>query len=194
MARRIHFCHPERRTGSALVAYGAATHSSSSVLPMRTAFGRVGAELRTLGIGSLLSSIIAVSLLTAPAVFAGDKNKPVVWKPIQQALLRVDDQPVKNWNVYKESKKGDPLLLEMNNRFLLIEVHERKIFELDPAKIERKGPELLWDPNGLPAEPLATSNWAIRDIGFAYRINARLVAENRVLDLQLPHPMDLRYL
>jgi len=161
---------------------------------MRTALGRVGAELRALGIWSLFSSIIAVSLLTGPAVFAGGKNKPVTWKPIEQALLRVDEQPVKNWNVYEESKKGNPLLLEMNNRFLLIEVHERKIFELAPARIERKGPELLWDPTVLPAEPLETSNWAIRDVGFAYRIKARLVAENRVLDLQLPHPMDLRYL
>jgi hypothetical protein len=132
------------------------------------------------------------ALLTANQAFAGDK--PVSWKPIQQALLRVDDQPVKNWNVYQESKKGDPLLLQMGNRFLLIQVHERKIFELAPAKIERKGAELLWDPAGRPAEPLATSDWIIRDVGFAYRIGARLAAENRVLDLQLPHPMDLRYL
>jgi hypothetical protein len=140
-------------------------------------------------------SLLAALLFTGPT-FAGekDKDKPVAWKPIQQALLRVDDQPVKNWNVYQENKKGDPLLLQMGNRFLLIEVHERKIFELASAKIEHKGAELLWDPAALPAEPLATSNWIIRDIGFAYRIGARLVAENRLLDLQLPHPMDLRYL
>ena len=106
----------------------------------------------------------------------------------------MDDQPVKNWNVYQENKKGDPLLLEMNNRFLLIQVHERKMFELSPAKIEHKGNELLWDPASLPSEPLATSDWIIKDVGFAYRIGARLVAEKRVLDLQLPHPMDLRYL
>ena len=42
------------------------------------------------------------------AARAGDKE--VEWKPIEQALLRVDDQPVKNWNVYEESKKGDPLV------------------------------------------------------------------------------------
>jgi hypothetical protein len=130
-------------------------------------------------------------LFTANAFAAG---KPVTWKPITQALLRVNDQPVKNWNIYQENKKGDPLLLEMGNRFLLIQVHERKIFELAPAKIEHKGAELLWDPAALPPEPLASADWLIKDVGFAYRIGARLVAENRVLDLQLPHPMDLRYL
>jgi len=130
-------------------------------------------------------------LFTANAFAVG---KPVTWKPITQALLRVNDQPVKNWNIYQENKKGDPLLLEMGNRFLLIQVHERKIFELAPAKIEHKGAELLWDPAALPPEPLASADWLIKDVGFAYRIGARLVAENRVLDLQLPHPMDLRYL
>jgi hypothetical protein len=140
--------------------------------------------------------LFSSALVTTSPAFATDKDKdkPVAWKPIQQALLRVDDQPVKTWNVYLENKKGDPLLLEMGNRFLLIEVHERKIFEIAPAKIDRKGANLLWDPADRPAEPLATSNWIIRDIGFAYRIGARLVAENRVFDLQLPHPMDLRYL
>jgi hypothetical protein len=146
---------------------------------------------------SALSFLLFSSALIAGAsAFAGekDKDKTVAWKPIQQALLRVNDQPVKNWNVYEENKKGDPLLLEMGSRFLLIQVHERKIFELVPAKIEHKGAELLWDPAALPADPLATSNWMIRDVGFAYRINVRLATENRALDLQLPHPMDLRYL
>ncbi len=146
----------------------------------------------------MILPVIFASLLFAGALLAAQQSlaadKAVAWKPIQQALLRVDDQPVKNWNVYLENKKGDPLLIEMGNRFLLIQVHERKIFELASAKIERKGAELLWDPADRPAEPLATSNWIIRDVGFAYRIGARLVAENRVLDLQLPHPMDLRYL
>ena len=80
--------------------------------------------------------VLALVPIVGPAR-AGDKE--VAWKPIEQALLRVDDQPVKNWNVYEESKKGDPLLLAMGNRFLLIEIHDHKIFELAPAKVEHKG-------------------------------------------------------
>lgn len=136
----------------------------------------------------------ASALLSAAPAFAADKDKPVSWKPITQALLRVNDQPVKNWNVYEENKKGDPLLLAMEDRYLLIQVRERKIFELPSAKIDHKGAELLWDPATLPTEPLATTEWLIKDVGFAYRLGVRLVAENRVVDLQLPHPMDLRYL
>jgi hypothetical protein len=153
----------------------------------------VGTEQSALSLGLFFASMIflASSFLPVPASAA---DKTVAWKPVKEALLRVDDQPVKTWNIFQEGKKGDPLLLQMGNRFLLIQVHERKIFELDPAKVEHKGTELRWDSAALPAEPLATSGWIIRDVGFAYRIDARLVAENRLLDLQLPHPLNLRYL
>ena len=184
------FWRKTKTEGSAFVAQGAATHLSSPGSPTRSDLARVGAALRALGLFS-----VAVSLLViCSTALAADKGKTVTWKPITQALLRVDDQAVKNWNVYEENKKGDPLLLEMGNRYLLIQVHERKVFELAPAKIEHKGADLLWDAATLPSEPLASADWLIKDVGFAYRIGVRLVAENRVLDLQLPHPMDLRYL
>jgi len=151
-------------------------------------------KIRGICFSIALFFIFAAGLLAASAAFAADKDKPVTWKPITQALLRVDDQAVKDWNVYQENKKGDPLLLQMGNRYLLIHVHERRVFELAPAKIDHKGAELVWDSASLPSEPLASTDWLIKDVGFAYRIGIRLVAENRVLDLQLPHPMDLRYL
>jgi hypothetical protein len=163
-----------------------------STTPVAGVARQKGADDRGICFSIMFFILFACALLRPAQAPAADK--PVAWKPIQQALLRVDDQPVKNWNVYLENKKGDPLLLQMGNRFLLIQVHERRIFELAPARIEHKGAELLWDPASLPAEPLATSNWIIRDVGFAYRIDVRLVAENHVVDLQLPHPMDLRYL
>jgi hypothetical protein len=149
---------------------------------------------RRIALPVVFSFVFVWAQLFAANALAADKDKSVTWKPMKEALLRVDDQPVKNWNVYQENKKGDPLLLEIGDRFLLIEVHERKIFDLPPARIEHKGGELVWDPTSLPAEPLATSGWLIKDVGFAYRIDVQLAAEKRVLDLQLPHPMDLRYL
>jgi hypothetical protein len=138
------------------------------------------------------SLALAVSLLFALSAQAADKS--VTWKPISEALLRIDDQPVKNWNVYEESKKADPLLLQTGKRFLLIEVHDRKVFELAPAQIDHKGEDLLWDSANRPSQPLAASDWIVKDVGFAYRISFRLTAEKHDLDLQLPHPMDLRYL
>lgn len=125
------------------------------------------------------------------AAFAADKA--LLWKVSDQALLRVDDHPVKgDWNIYQAGKKTNPLLLQMGTRFLLVDGRERQIFEVDPATITHRGAELSWDPANHSAKPLETSEWIVRDVGLAYKISARLVAENHLMDLQIPHPIDVR--
>ena len=137
-----------------------------------------------------LAFVAGITLLAGGSLFAGDKT--LAWKAADNALLRVNDRPVNDWNVYQTGKKNDPLLLQMGNRFLLIEVHDRHIFEIAPAKIEHKGAEVLFDPNDRPAQPLATSDWIVKDVGLAYRFSTKLTAEMHVLDVQIPHPLDLR--
>jgi hypothetical protein len=125
----------------------------------------------------------------APSAFA--KDKPLSWKPIEDALLRVNDAPPKEWGIYRTGKKNEPLLLQTGSRFLFIDVHDRQVFELDPSKIERKAGELLWSLADRPAKPLATSDWVVDDIGAAFVIRVKLSGENALLDLQFPHPPDI---
>ena len=131
-----------------------------------------------------------VLFTTVSALFAGEKA--LTWKTVDDALLRVDDRAVKDWNVYQTGKKNDPLLLQMGGRFLLIEVRDRRVFEIVPTKIEHKGEDLLFDPKDRPAQALDTSDWVVRDVGLAYRFSAKLTAEMHVVDVQIPHPLDLR--
>jgi hypothetical protein len=119
------------------------------------------------------------------------KDKPLSWKPIEDALLRVNDSPPKEWSAYRTGKKNEPLVLQVGNRFLFIQSHGHQVFELDPAKIEHKTGELLWSPTDRPAKPLATSDWNVDDIGAAFAIKVKLDAENAVVDLQLPHPPEV---
>ena len=119
------------------------------------------------------------------------KDKPLSWKPIEDALLRVNDSPPKEWSAYRTGKKNEPLVLQLGNRFLFIQSHDHQVFELDPAKIEHKTEELLWSPTDRPAKPLATSDWNVDDIGAAFVIKVKLDAENAVVDLQLPHPPEV---
>ena len=90
---------------------------------------------------AVLASLCASNAVT----FA--KDKPVSWKIIDDALFRVNDAPVKEWGVYQTAKKRDPLLVQMDKRFLLVRIHDRQIFEVDPAKVQIKPDELLWDPS-----------------------------------------------
>ena len=127
----------------------------------------------------------------APSATAFAKDKPLSWKPIEDALLRVNDAPPKDWGVYRTGKKNEPLLLQIADRFLLIETHDRQVYELDSSKLERKTHEILWSPVDRPAKPLATSDWVVDDIGAAFVIKVKLDNENALIDLQLPHPPEV---
>ena len=124
----------------------------------------------------------------APSASAFAKDKPLVFKSIESALLRVNDAPPKDWEVYRTGKKNEPLLLQIGNRFLLLETSGHQVFELDSSKIEHKTGEVLWSPSDRPDKPLATSDWTVDDIGAAFIVKVRLQSENALVDLQLPHP------
>jgi hypothetical protein len=135
--------------------------------------------------------LAAVGAMCASGGGAFAKDKPVTWKVIDDVLFRVNDAPVKVWGVYQTGKKRDPLLLQMGNRFLLIKIHDRQLFEVDPTKVQHKTDDLLWDPSDHPAQPLATSDWDASDTEAVFRIRAKISTEDRLLDIELPHPLDL---
>jgi|ERR1700722_7331491 len=142
---------------------------------------------------SLNHLILLAATVAVCASFRGTsaKDKPASWKIIDDALFRVNDAPVKDWGVYQTGKKRDPLLIQMDKRFLLIKIHDRQLFEVDPAKVQRKSDELLWDPNDHPPQPLSTTDWDAGDTEAVFRIRAKISAEDRLLDIELPHQLDL---
>src|SRR5665213_618716 len=134
------------------------------------------------------------ALLFLVYAFAGltfAKGKPSSWKEIDDALLRVNDAPVKEWSVFQTGKKRDPLLVQMGGRFLLIKIHEREIFDVNPENVQHKSDELLWDPNNHPKQPLAISDWDAGDMESVFRIRAKITADGTLLDIELPHQLDL---
>jgi hypothetical protein len=145
-------------------------------------------------IQSLFNKLKVLAAVGAICILAGTtlaKGKPASWKVIEDALFRVNDAPAKEWGVYQTGKKRDPLLLQMDKRFLLIKIHDREIFDVDPAKVHRKSDELLWDPSEHAPQPLATSDWDARDTEAVFRIRVKVTGEDRLLDIELPHPLDL---
>ena len=138
------------------------------------------------GMGAAALAPSASAFALSASAFA--KDKPLVFKSIESALLRVNDAPPKDWEVYRTGKKNEPLLLQIGNRFLLLETSGHQVFELDSSKIEHKTGELLWSPSDRPDKPLATSEWTVDDIGAAFVVKVKLQSENALVDLQLPHP------
>jgi hypothetical protein len=116
----------------------------------------------------------------------------ITWKPLVNAILRIDDSPPKIWNLYHTGKRVDPLLLQLGARYLVIYVRNEAIYELAPAVLEHKGAELFWRESDKPDKPLATSDWSTRDVGSAWRVQVKLSVEGRRLDIEIPQMPDLR--
>ena len=141
---------------------------------------------RLLNIGLTLG--VAASLAVG-AAWAAEK---IVWKPLDRVLLKVDEKPARIWSVYHVDKKDNLLLVALGRRYLLLDIREHQIYELDPAKLERRDKDLLWLEADRPAKPLPTDDWTVRDVGPARRIRAKLASEGRVLEVQVPIQPDLR--
>jgi hypothetical protein len=114
---------------------------------------------------------------------AAEKER-IIWKPITGVLLRIDDRAPKLWNIYKPDKK-DMLLVQLGERFLMLDVKGQHVFELDSKKVGHKGKELIWNEADKPAEPLPTEDWLVREVGPARRIRVKLSGEGRVLDIEV---------
>jgi hypothetical protein len=138
---------------------------------------------RTLGEFTALLLVFAASLLAA---------EKVTWKPIDDAVLRIDDNAPKQWSLYHAGKKYDPLLLQLGSRVLAIYVRNKAVYEIPPTQFERKGADLLWRESAKPEKPLSTSDWSTRDIGSAWRVRVKLADEGRLVDIQIPQMPDLR--
>ncbi len=135
------------------------------------------------------STLFLAVVLATCAALAADK---IVWKPVERAVLKVDDRPARIWNVYRAEKKDHLVLVQLGRRYLMLDYRAKEIYELDLAKLERKDKELLWYEADKPAKPLSTADWSVRDTGPLRRIRATLSDEGRVLEVQVPIQPDLR--
>src|SRR5271155_3503413 len=100
---------------------------------------------------TLLLAIVLIGVWTSVAgASAGDK---VVWKAVQFAIVRYNDDAPASWNMYHGEKKG-VLLVRLWRRYLLVNVQEQEVYELDPEKVKAQGDNVEWSPADVPAEPI----------------------------------------
>src|SRR3989440_11822031 len=131
--------------------------------------------------GLILS--MAVMAVVAHAQSATEKKQ--AWKPLQFAILRFNDEAPKSWNIYHAEKRG-VLLVRLWKRYMLIDVKEQEVYDLDPEKVKSQGDNVEWSPSDLPDQPVETSEWKIRDVGPVERVRFRFGKNGSLLDIQLP--------
>jgi len=130
--------------------------------------------------------LFAGALLLTPSNLSGQAApQKQVWKPVEFAIVRFNDEAPKSWNIYHTEKKGI-LLVHLWKRFLLVDVKEEEAYEIDPQTVKAVGENVEWSPADKPSEPIETPEWKSRDVGSMQRIRFRLGKGGHFLELQIP--------
>ena len=113
---------------------------------------------------------------------AGEKT---LWKTVVFAIVKFNDQPPKSWNIYHTEKKG-LLLVHLWKRYLLVDMKEEEVYEIDPQTVKPHGDDVEWSTSDTPDQPLEVSEWKERNVGQLVRVTFRLGKEGHILELQIP--------
>jgi hypothetical protein len=126
--------------------------------------------------------VALLSLSSASAVYAQNK---AIWKPVEFAIVKIDDQAPKSWNMYHTDRRG-VLLLRIWKRYLLIDLNEQQVHDIDPSTVTVETDSVAWSTADKPAEELDISEWNERNVGSVDRVRFRLPTHGPVVELQLP--------
>ncbi len=130
---------------------------------------------------AIVSALILFSTLPQGA----PPEKKAVWKSVQFAIVRFNDEAPKSWNIYHTEKRGI-LLVKLWKRFLLLDIKEQEVYEVDPQTVKPQGDKVEWSMSDLPNDPIETSEWKARDVGLVQRIRFRFGKTGHFLEIQLP--------
>jgi hypothetical protein len=141
---------------------------------------------------------VAVLLLLAFAGVArgqaqapAEGGKKLTWHTLEFAIVKFNDNAPNSWNIYHSEKKG-VLLVRLWKRFLLVNVQDQEVFDIDPQKIKVSGDSAEWSVTDVPDKPIDTPDFLERNVGSMERIRFRLGKNGHFLELQIPLGMNGR--
>ena len=128
-------------------------------------------------------------LLSCLAVRSQAVQNRTVWKSVQFAIVKFNDEAPKSWSMYHTDKKG-LLLMRIWKRYLLVNVKDEEVYEIDPQTVKPAGDNVEWSLADKPSEPLETPQWKTRDVGPMEQVSFRLGKGGSLLQLQIPLKMN----
>ncbi len=114
-----------------------------------------------------------------------DTSRKLTWHTLEFAIVRFNDSAPNSWNIYHSEKKG-VLLVRLWKRYLLVNVQDQEVFDIDPQKIKVIGDAVEWSLSDVPEKPLETPDFVGRNVGSMERIRFRLGKDGHFLELQFP--------
>lgn len=116
---------------------------------------------------------------------APESGKPAEWKSVSFAIVRYNDEAPQSWNIYHTSKRG-VLLVKLWKRYLLVNIPDQQVFDIDPDTVKPQGEGVEWSASDTPNEAIEIADWKERNVGPVQRVRFRLGKNGHILELQLP--------
>jgi hypothetical protein len=150
--------------------------------------------LRFAALALLAAAVACVVASAHPISAAASDPDRYLWKSVPAAQCKLDDKIPLAWNVYQtdNKKQANLVLILLGRRFLAMDLHAKLVYNVPKSALTAQGSN--WESGDLfvQANILPTSDWSLRDVGPAELIKLTLKDYNRLLQIELPHPADLR--
>jgi len=149
----------------------------------------------TLTLLACVSVFVAAVVMSARAA-SGDGGR-THWTLIDEGEVKLDGKPPIASGVYlpdkKTRKKGtDIVLILLGRRYLMLDAKAKVAYEVLPSDLTAQGKDFESSDLAQESHLIPTTDWSVRDIGPAELIRLTLGDYGRVLEVELPHPPDLR--
>jgi|ERR1700722_2883397 hypothetical protein len=154
--------------------------------------------VRLIAIVSLTLALPGHGVRDAGTAAAQDSSAQIYWKPVEQAQLRLDDKTPLKWSVYQPDKKKDKklaselILVLLGHRYLMLDTKARLVYVVPLTELHAQGVDFESGDLAQPHNAIPSTDWTQRDVGPAELFRLTLGDYNRVMEVSLPHPPDLR--
>ncbi len=133
----------------------------------------------------LFSTFFSITIANPLDAQTDSPAKKTQWKSVDFAIVRFNEEAPQSWNIYHTDKRG-LLLVKLWKRYLLVNLPDQQVFDIDPRTVKQQGDSVEWSTSDLPDNTLEISDWKERNVGPVQRVRFRLGKEGHILELQLP--------
>ena len=125
---------------------------------------------------------------------AGGSSDRYLWKSVPRAECKLDDKTPLAWNIFQtdNKKKANLVLLLLGRRYIALDYKAKVAYAVFPSDLQAKGADFESGDLFVDSRVLPTENWKVRDVGPAELIILNLKDYGTTLQIELPHPPDLR--
>jgi hypothetical protein len=141
----------------------------------------------------VLFSLLSISCVAAAHAYAG-KSGSFLWKSVDRAQIKLDDKIPLAWNIYQTTQKKEAslVLVLLGRRFIALDLKARVAYAVGPSDLRPNAADFESGDLFVESRVLPTEGWSLRDVGPAELIKLRLNDYGTNLQIELPHPPDLR--